>query len=403
MKSRKPSILVVDPRGYTPPYDYSLCNALAEQECEVLLACTEHGQVKWNLKAVFPIWDRFYHTTPTHTPKRMLAQGMDHILGMRRFVEMAESRRPDVIHFQWLPLPVVDQLYVGRLKRRSKLVLTLHNTTTLLHGVTSRWRELGFVNTLKAFDGLIVHTEFSKQRVLARGWADEDNVHVVPHGAFHYHKTVERAQPIRTAKNILLFFGTLHPYKGVDVLLHAFARLAPGIAKNTRLIIAGRPEMDVEPLYQLSRELKIDDRVDWILRPIGEEEIPVLFGAATAVVLPYREIDQSGVLMTAIAFSKPILATRVGGIPETIQHGVHGYLVPPENAEALSAAAGRLLACEQSRQRMEIAVRELGNGKLSWSSIASQTLDLYRQLIEKRYLLRPATVCTSQANEPALN
>jgi len=138
-------------------------------------------------------------------------------------------------------------------------------------------------------------------------------------------------------------------------------------------------------LQRLARQLQIEDRVDWILRPIRESEVPSLFRSATAVVLPYREIDQSGVLMTAIAFGKPILATQVGGIPETIQDGVHGYLVPPEDPDSLAVAADRLLEDAECRKRMEMAVRDLCNGKLSWTSVASGTVGLYQDLLDIRW------------------
>jgi glycosyltransferase involved in cell wall biosynthesis len=296
---------------------------------------------------------------------------------------MIRKLDPRVIHFQWLPLPILDQAFLTRLKPRYGLVLTLHNTT-LFHGAVSPWRALGFKAALKRFDAIIVHTEFSRQRVLAREWADERKVHVVPHGALEYYTTMgSECSGERKTKN-LLFFGNIHPYKGIDILLRGFARLNPSIAEATRLVIAGRPQMDVEPLRQLSRDLGIDSRVDWMLRPIAESEVPALFRSADAVVLPYREIDQSGVLMTAIAFGKPVLATRVGGIPEIIQDGVHGYLVEAEDVAALAHAADCLLSCKERRLEMESAVRALCKGSLGWSSIASKTLDLYRHVLEPR-------------------
>jgi glycosyltransferase involved in cell wall biosynthesis len=383
------SVVVADPRGYTPPYDYSLCNALAEKDCEVLLACTELGQVKWNLEAAFPVWNAFYEMPGASEPKDnstrfgKAAQGLDHLLGMRRFMGMLRKRSADVIHFQWLPLPILDYLWLTRLKRKAGLVLTLHNTT-LFHGVVSRWRGLGFVSALKQFDAVIVHSEFSRHRVVERGWIDESRIHIVPHGVLDYYCGLSNDRADRRSTKNLLFFGNLHPYKGVDILLRAFARLSPAVAKNVRLVIAGRPEMNVEPLRQLSRELKIEGQVNWILRPILESEVPEFFRAATAVVLPYREIDQSGVLMTAIAFGKAVLATHVGGIPEIIRDGVHGYLVAPGDVQGLALAADRLLSSGERRKSMEAAVRDLRNGKLAWPNIASRTLEIYRHVVEQR-------------------
>jgi len=383
------SIVVADPRGYTPPYDYSLCNALAQRGCDVLLASSELGPVKWNLKAHFPVWNQFYSAqveSRSRHSRRAYAkfiEGLEHVLGMRRFTSLVRKRAPQLIHFQWLPLPVLDQLFISGLKRRAGLVLTLHNTT-LFHGVVSHWRGLGFRSALKQFDALIVHTEFSRQRVLASGWAEENKVHVMPHGVLDYYSAQDTGTVAACPTRNLLFFGNLHPYKGVDVLLRAFARLSPAVARDLRLVIAGRPEMDVEPLRQLSRQLGIEARVNWMLRPIAESEVPELFRSATAVVLPYREIDQSGVLMTAIAFGKPVLATRVGGVPEVVQDGIHGYLVPPDDAQELALASDRLLSSRERRQNMERSMRSLREGKLAWANIASKTLDLYRDIIERR-------------------
>ena len=383
--SNKLSVIVVDPRGYTPPYDYSLCEALSQNNCDVLLACTQLGEVQWNFNASFPVWHEFYNRN-THVSHNSAflgraAEGIRHTLGLRRLAAMARRVRPDIIHFQWLPLPALDQFCLASLRRQAKLVLTLHNTT-LLHGVVSRWRGLGFITALKQFDAVVVHTEFSKRKILEQGWMKEEKIHVVPHGVLQYYSSIETecgdAEPTRN----LLFFGNLHAYKGVDILLRAFARLSAKSTHNTRLTIAGRPEMDTQPLRALARQLEIEDRVDWMLRPITEAEVPALFRSATAVVLPYREIDQSGVLMTAIAFGKPILATRVGGIPETIQDGIHGYLVPPEDPDSLAVAADRLLADAEARNRMEMAVRDLRNGSLSWRNIASRTVGLYRNLLD---------------------
>ena len=311
-------------------------------------------------------------------------EGIRHTLGLRRFATMARKRGAEIIHFQWLPLPALDQLCLASLRRRAKLVLTLHNTT-LLHGVVSRWRGLGFTTALRQFDAVVVHTEFSKKKILEQGWMKEEKIRVVPHGVLQYYSGIETEHSDAEPTRNLLFFGNLLPYKGVDILLRAFARLSPKSAQNTRLTIAGRPEMNVEPLQRLARQLQIDDRVDWISRPIRESEVPSLFRSATAVVLPYREIDQSGVLMTAIAFGKPILATRVGGIPETIQDGVHGYLVPPEDPDSLAVAADRLLEDPECRKRMGTAVCDLRNGRLSWTSVASRTVSLYHDLLDMRW------------------
>src|SRR5690242_6132801 len=134
----KLSVIVVDPRGYTPPYDYSLCEALSQSNCDVLLACTELGNVQWALSGSFPVWRDFYKICRNGSVicngyVGRSAEGIRHILGLCRFATMAQKHRAYIIHFQWLPLPALDQFCLASLRRQFRVVLTLHNTT-LFHG-----------------------------------------------------------------------------------------------------------------------------------------------------------------------------------------------------------------------------------------------------------------------------
>ena len=98
-------------------------------------------------------------------------------------------------------------------------------------------------------------------------------------------------------------------------------------------------------------------------------------------MLPYREIDQSGVLFTALAFGKPMLATSVGGFPEVARTGA-AELVPPGDPDALAAKLTELLADPRRLQRMAAAARAAADGPYSWDAIARRTLDLYSALQE---------------------
>ena len=123
---------------------------------------------------------------------------------------------------------------------------------------------------------------------------------------------------------MVLCFGLLRPYKGVDVLLDAWRRAAP----DAELWVVGMPRMDVV-VHRTARTCA---------RRCGSSPAPssrARSARADLVVLPYREIDQSGVLFTALAFGKPLLLTSVGGFPEV---GRRAELVPPGDPDALAAA-----------------------------------------------------------------
>jgi glycosyltransferase involved in cell wall biosynthesis len=119
--------------------------------------------------------------------------------------------------------------------------------------------------------------------------------------------------------------------------------------------------------------------VRWVPRFITDDEIAAYFRRADLVVLPYREIDQSGVLFTALAFGVPLLLSAVGGFPELAAHGA-AALVPPGDPPALAAELRRLLADDAARERLAAAARAAAAGPYSWDAIAGEHLALYGSL-----------------------
>jgi len=135
------------------------------------------------------------------------------------------------------------------------------------------------------------------------------------------------------------------------------------------------PRIDMAPLHALA-----GGRVRFVERFVTDPEIPEYFRRADLVVLPYREIDQSGVLYTALAFGKPLVLSAVGGFVEVAeQHGA-ARLVPPGDEEALAAAINELLRDDAARAELADAAARAAAGPYSWDAIAQRTLTLYREL-----------------------
>jgi glycosyltransferase involved in cell wall biosynthesis len=393
-RSGSPSVLVVDPSCFSLPYDYSLCEALSSRGCAVTLVRSEFVHTPWQAATSFKVWNHFYERSHARPRSRVtgplwkLGKLAEHNRDMARLVTECEKQKPDIVHFQWLPIPMIDRRYLRKLRRIAPLVLTLHNTTTFHGSLAQRLhQEVGFGSIFQHLSGLIVHTEFSKRIVIERGWLPAEKIHVVRHGVLDHYRSVTSAAPVPSqelgaepAGPTVLFFGAIENYKGVDLLIRAFAGLPPRMQSTNRLCIAGKPGRDMSGLKELARSLNIEQRISWNLRFVAEEEVPGLFRSAAVVVLPYREIDQSGVLMTAIAFDKPIIASRIGGLAETIQDGVHGRLFPAGDVPALTAALEEVLSHPERRRDMEKAVRELRES-ISWENSADRTIDVYEQLL----------------------
>jgi glycosyltransferase involved in cell wall biosynthesis len=386
---KKLKIAVVDPSAFTPPYDHSLAVALAQQGCEVVLVTTQPMSKPWIKGLPYECWDIFYQVTRKVPNKkiRTYLKGLEHPWDSVRLFQRLSAWKPDIIHFQWLPFPAVDGLFLRLFRKIAPLVLTVHDTEPFGGVPSSRLQLVGLSAAFRCFDHYIVHTQYSKEALMRQLALHEYRVTVIPMGAFTYYRELisdmgEAIQaPQLVGKKNVLFLGVLKQYKGVDILLEAFARLPESLKKKAVLQIVGYPRMPVEPLRAIARRLGIDDQVFWDLRFVEEKEVAAYFAQADVVVLPYRRIDQSAVLMVALAFGKPVIASCVGGLAEIIKDGIHGFLVKPGDVESLAQALTCILADDELRMRMASAVQRLANEELSWDTVAKQTIQLYEMIL----------------------
>jgi glycosyltransferase involved in cell wall biosynthesis len=276
------------------------------------------------------------------------------------------AERADLVHWQWLTM---EELDVWLLPRKRPRVLTAHN-------VLAQERRPGQAaarkRLLRAMDAVVVHSRHGAERALALG-ADEERVRVIPHGAFDYLARQEDEQPLppelaAVRGPVVLFFGLIRHYKGLDVLLRAFRQV-----QGAELWVAGMPRIDMAPLRELA-----DERVRFVPRFIPDAEIPAYFRRADLVVLPYRDADQSGVLYTALAFGKPMVLSSVGGFTDLSDAA---RLVPPGDETELAQAIGELLNDPPERERLAAAAASAAAGRYSWDAVAQSTLALYRELL----------------------
>jgi glycosyltransferase involved in cell wall biosynthesis len=392
-RSMPVTTVLVDASCFSLPYDYSLCGALADRGCRVLLARSEFLAGEWTRPASgFEAWNHFYRLS--HGKKRQgvfaplwkIGKAAEHLADMRQFVPKLRALRPDIIHFQWLPVPMLDGLYLRDLSQVAPLVLTVHNARP--HGSLMQRLFQDFRRTaiLRHFEAIIVHSDFTKRQMVEMEWAPAERIHVIPHAVLDYYLSLDEsaAVPVSTSNQTVMFFGNIEAYKGLDVLIRAFALLPGDLRDRTQLLVAGSPNTDVASLQELAHDLGIESRIVWKLGYIREEEVPQLFRSATVVALPYRAIDQSGVLMTAVAFGKAIVASRTGGFPEVITDGVNGILVAPGNVLQLATALQDLLLNSVRRRAMEQATSDLARTELSWASSAQKTVTLYEAVVAHR-------------------
>ena len=166
----------------------------------------------------------------------------------------------------------------------------------------------------------------------------------------------------------LLFYGFIRPYKGLDLLIEAMVQTADDVY----LTIAGEFWDGKEQVRERIRNLSLSERVELRSRYQTEEETAELFGRSDVVVLPYRSATGSGVIPLAYHYNKPVIVTRVGGLPDVVRHGETGKLVEPENVKALAEAINSMTRIEA--EAMVPAIQALKRS-MTWVSLASAILD----------------------------
>ncbi len=365
-------IQLVDPSAFTPPYDRALAAALARAGAEVELLTSRflHGPVP--AAEGYGVRECFYRRSARRAldaPARRAFKAAEHLGDMRRLRAALDA---DVVHYQWLTMPALD---AHLLPPRRPRVITAHY---ILPPDPSR-RQLATARRLFGrMDAVIAHSEHGAGRLREEVGLDPGRVHVIPHGALDYLTRLPEEKPLppelRGAEApVILFFGLLRSYKGLDVLLEAFRRV-----EGAELWIVGNPRMDLGPLRDAAS--RAPGRVRLLPRFVEDAEIPAIVRRADLLVLPYRDAEQSGVLYAGLAFGKPLVLSAVGGFPEVAATGA-ARLAPPEDPTALAAALNELIADPNARERLAESACAAAAGPYSWDAIAHRTLDLYRDLL----------------------
>jgi glycosyltransferase involved in cell wall biosynthesis len=363
-------IAIVDPLSYTPPYDHGLAAALARRGHDVTLLAGPflHGRVPvpegYEREEVFlPLSGRLFRPAP-RSRLRLLLKGVEYLPSAGRLLSRLSVLEPDVVHVQWLPRPELDRRWVRRLGPRS--VLTAHDVVPRRERARAVWPGL-----LGWFGRVVVHSERAVRQLAELG-VERDKLRRIPHPVF----AAERELPPPQGET-LLFFGLIRDYKGLDVLVRALRDVA-----GAKLVVAGDPVDPVEPVRALARELGVDERIEWRLGYVPQEEVPILLEQAAAVVLPYRRLDSSGVLATAIGYGRPVVVTDVGALGEQVREFGAGKVVPPGDAAALAEACNLLLD-RGELERAAAGAREAA-AALTWDASAEAHERLYQELVDAR-------------------
>src|ERR1700730_6112431 len=300
-----------------------------------------------------------------------IRQPLPQFRAIRGILRAIRDFSPDVVHYQgvhlWFDLTLP-------LLHRYPLVFTVHDFRP--HPGDQPLQQTPFFIEMFArrrADQIIVHTRHTQELMVRELNCDGENISIIPHIQIGEELG---SSAVPEEKHLLLFFGRIWQYKGLEYLIRAEPLISARVP-DVRILIAGRGE-NFSPY---TRMMVNPDRFVVDNEFIPEERTAEYFGRASVVVLPYIEASQSGVIPMAYSAGKPVVATAGGGLPEMVEHGRTGYLVGPRDEAQLADAVARLLLDAPLRRQMGANGKRKIEAECSPEVIAQKTIDVYRRAI----------------------
>jgi len=379
--------MMTDPSGSVAPYIHNLANALTDAGCQVDLYTGPYwmhtiGKLKQHIYSAHVF---FYKNSQlrAYAARGTSFSGVwngirlfSHLYGMTQLLLRCNDAY--VIHMQFLPVPVIDLLWMKLARWERPVVLTVHDLLPpeaadgwMVRGV---WREI-----YRTADKLIVHAKCTAKWLQEEFGVELEKIVQIPHPAMEHLQGLATMQPEASTVPRVLFFGQLRADKGLDVLLDAIAELKRREVK-VRLLVAGATRVNIDVYEEQARKLDLGEMVEFRWGIVSERETAGMFLNAALVALPYRRIDQSGVALAACALGRAIVASRVGGLEELIEEAGCGELVPVEDPMALADGIEKIISSSDLRRQYEEKGQQYANRAASPSAVAARTLEVYREV-----------------------
>jgi len=317
--------------------------------------------------------------------KSRVISGIKWIIGTVFSVFHARFSGISIFHFHifYTNVLVLFNLFVVKILF-GKVVLTVHDVSSFSTSSNS-----SLIKNLiyKLTDRVITHNEFSRSEILNMNANLSSCISIVPHGNYtsfvniQYDKEKSKKQlGIPNDRKILLFFGMIKKVKGLELLLYALKAV---IKQNpdVLLVIAGRLwDNNFSDYQKIIDENNLSEYILLHTKFIPQDDVEHYYCASDLVVLPYKKIYQSGVLMMTLSYERPALVSDLPPLKEIISDNENGFLFKTENVSDLAASLNSILGNEELMEQVRIKGTELINTKYDWGEIGRLTKQAYQFL-----------------------
>lgn len=288
--------------------------------------------------------------------------------------------KPDVIHIQWLPFidyNLIEKNILRAFKKTTnhlKIFLTVHNIYP--HNIPNDKKgdyRRRFVVVDKYIDGYLVHLNSTRDQLAKEFCIDYNKINVAYHGVYVPDNIDKKCQHKKNGLVNFIMYGFQTKYKGADILIEAISLMPAEYRQRIHAIIVGKTD---DQLYSQYAEKANSLEIEWINKFVPNDVLYSLIFNSDAILLPYREISQSGVLLLALSYHKPILTSDLPSFRETLEGYPSDYFFEANNSQALADALKRFIDGDFNAQLITEIIEGL-NIKYSWANTAKATLKAY--------------------------
>ena len=387
MSVNKIKVIMIDSWVGKDGNDYALhlCKALKMAGIDITLVVTDDNVDDGTID--FPFLPISPSKTKSVSKYKKLFKYYNYLLNVYKLIR---KEKYDVIHFQFFRRRRIESLYFLMLKLiRIKLAHTVHDVTPLNENKLDHFFSL---MVYKTADVLFVHSN-SNKKALQQLKLSEEKIKVVPHGDFDTFipdRIITKPEArkffgLTQEQNIILFFGAIKEYKGLDILLNSLSFASDKI-NNLTLLIAGMPD-PIELKFEYTNiisDLPKEINVIFHDKFIPNVDVEKYFIASDVVLLPYRRISHSGVLHLAYSFGRPVIATNVGDFEETIDEGKSGFVLASNSPENLAEKIIQAFSNRPKLEEMGRYARHLSETKYTWEKSAELMKPIYEKMIKDK-------------------
>jgi len=360
-------------------YDFGLCRGLAEAGVDVALhTCDETAQPEgMDVRHSFPF---IYGSAPAWM------RGLRYAWGSMVSVLPAVWDGRRVCHFHLFHVGMLEAFNIALAKLcLRKVVITAHDVESFVESLSvpklARW-------VYGVADGVIAHNNVSKSELMAKLDVPISKIAIIPHGNYLHMLQAMPSQDEARKKlglsqqaKVVLFFGQIKDVKGLDVLLEAMPEVIAG-CPEVMLVIAGKPWKSDFSYYEKQIEtLDIQAYCHLDIRYIPDEEVASFYALADVVVLPYRKIYQSGVVLMTMSYGKAVIVSDLPGMTEVVTDNETGFVFQEGDKHNLAENIQRVLANEALRNKVSHQGYEHVRVHYAWSMVAERTLSLYEKVL----------------------